>query len=88
MGKFCFSIVFLLTMWGCKVNTFYTDYVIVTKKDGVKDTIFYSYWNEFEMDDSKLEWMLVNKGISIKEVQVVDFIQGPKTKFNKHYQLK
>ena len=88
MGKFCFSIVFLLTMWGCKVNTFYTDYVIVTKKDGVKDTISYSYWNEFEMEDSKLEWMLANKGINIKDVQVVDFIQGPKTKFNKRYQLK
>jgi hypothetical protein len=88
MGKFCFSIVFLLTMWGCKVNTFYTDYVIVTKKDGVKDTISYSYWNEFEMEDSKLEWMLANKGINIKDVQVVDFIQGPKTKFNKHYQIK
>jgi hypothetical protein len=88
MGKFCFSIVFLLTMWGCKVNTFYTDYVIVTKKNGVKDTISYSYWNEFEMDDSKLEWMLANKGISIEDVRVVDFIQGPKTKFNKHYQIK
>ena len=75
-------------MWGCKVNTFYTDYVIVTKKDGVKDTISYSYWNEFEMEDSKLEWMLANKGINIKDVQVVDFIQGPKTKFNKHYQIK
>jgi histidinol phosphatase-like enzyme len=75
-------------MWGCKVNTFYTDYVIVTKKDGVKDTISYSYWNEFEMEDSKLEWMLANKGINIKDVQVVDFIQGPKTKFNKRYQLK
>ena len=88
MGKFCFSIVFLLTMWGCKVNTFYTDYVIVTKKDGVIDTIPYSYWNEFEMDQSKLEWMLMNKGIKMKDVQVVDFIQGPKTKFNKRYQLK
>lgn len=88
MGKFCFSIVFLLTMWGCKVNTFYTDYVIVTKKDGVKDTIPYSYWNEFEMDDSKLEWMLINKGIKMHDVQVVDFVQGPKTKFNKRYQLK
>ena len=88
MGKFCFSIVFLLTMWGCKINTFYTDYVIVTKKDGVKDTISYSYWNEFEMDDSKLEWMLMNKGIKMKDVQVVDFVQGPKTKFNKHYQIK
>ena len=88
MGKFCFSIVFLLTMWGCKVNTFYTDYVIVTKKDGVKDTVSYSYWNEFEMDESKLEWMLMNKGIKMRDVQVVDFIQGPKTKFNKHYQLK
>ena len=88
MGKFCFSIVFLLTMWGCKINTFYTDYVIVTKKDGVKDTISYSYWNEFEMDQSKLEWMLMNKGIKIEDVQVVDFIQGPKTKFNKRYQPK
>lgn len=88
MGKICFSIVFLLTMWGCKVNTFYTDYVIVTKKDGVIDTIPYSYWNEFEMDQSKLEWMLMNKGIKMKDVQVVDFIQGPKTKFNKRYQLK
>ena len=88
MGKICFSIVFLLTMWGCKVNTFYTDYVIVTKKDGVKDTISYSYWNEFEMEDSKLEWMLMNKGIKMRDVQVVDFVQGPKTKFNKHYQLK
>jgi hypothetical protein len=88
MGKFCFSIVFLLTMWGCKVNTYYTDYVVVTKKNGVKDTISYSYWNEFEMDQSKLEWMLMNKGIKMKDVQVVDFIQGPKTKFNKHYQIK
>ena len=88
MGKFCFSIVFLLTMWGCKINTFYTDYVIVTKKNGVKDTISYSYWNEFEMDDSKLEWMLMNKGIKMQDVQVVDFVQGPKTKFNKRYQLK
>lgn len=88
MGKFCFSIVFLLTMWGCKINTFYTDYVIVTKKDGVKDTISYSYWNEFEMDDSKLEWMLINKGIKMRDVHVVDFVQGPKNKFNKHYQLK
>ena len=88
MGKFCFSIVFLLTMWGCKINTFYTDYVIVTKKNGVKDTISYSYWNEFEMDDSKLEWMLMNKGIKMQDVQVVDFVQGPKTKFNKHYQIK
>jgi len=88
MGKFCFSIVFLLTMWGCKTNTFYTDYVIVTKKDGVKDTVSYSYWNEFEMDESKLEWMLMNKGIKMQDVQVVDFIQGPKTKFNKRYQLK
>jgi hypothetical protein len=88
MGKICFSIVLLLTMWGCKTHTFYTDYVIVTKRSGVKDTIKYTYWNEFEMDQSKLEWMLREKNIKMEDVKVVDFAQGPKTKFNKHYQIK
>ena len=88
MGRVCFSIALLLLIWGCKVNTFYTDYVIVTKTNGVIDTVKYSYWNEFEMDESKLEWLLMNKDIKMKDVRVVDFAQGPKTKFNKHYQIK
>jgi hypothetical protein len=88
MGKICFSIVFLLTVWGCKTNTFYTDHIIVTKNDGYKDTIQYSYWNKFEMDAFKLEWILKQKNIRMKDVQFIDFTQGPKIEFNKKYQPK
>ena len=57
-----------------------------TKNDGYKDTINYSYWNKFEMDAFKLEWILKQKNIKMKDVQFVDFTQGPKTEFNKKYQ--
>jgi hypothetical protein len=62
--------------------------MVITKTDNKKDTIKYEYWNEFEMDQSKLEWMLMNKGIKLQDVKVIDFIQGSRTRFNKHYQLK
>lgn len=62
--------------------------MVVTKITGTKDTIRYDYWNTFEMDESKMVWMLATKDIKIEDVQVIDFVQGPRTKFNKHYQLK
>ena len=62
--------------------------MVVTKTDNTKDTTKYEYWNEFEMDQSKMEWMIMNKGIKLQDVKVVDFIQGSRTRFNKHYQLK
>lgn len=62
--------------------------MVVTKVSGTKDTIKYEYWNTFEMDESKMDWMLMNKGIKITDVDYIDFVQGTRTKFNKHYQLK
>ena len=62
--------------------------MVITKVSGAKDTIKYEYWNTFDMDETKMEWMIVNKGINIKDVNYVDFVQGTRTKFNKHYQLK
>jgi hypothetical protein len=86
--KYALFLLVFLFIPSCVVNTRCVDYMIVTKTNNTKDTIKYEYWNEFEMDDAKLEWMLMNKGINIKDVKVVDFIQGPRTRFNKHYQLK
>ena len=62
--------------------------MVITEVSGAKDTIKYEYWNTFDMDETKMEWMIVNKGINIKDVNYVDFVQGTRTKFNKHYQLK
>ena len=62
--------------------------MVITKVSGAKDTIKSEYWNTFDMDETKMEWMIVNKGIHIKDVNYVDFVQGTRTKFNKHYQLK
>jgi hypothetical protein len=87
MKKGLFLLVFLFIS-SCVTNIHYVDYIVVTKTNNTKDTIKYDYWNEFEMDQSKMEWMLMNKGIKIKDVKVVDFIQGSRTKFNKHYKLK
>jgi hypothetical protein len=40
------------------------------------------------MDAFKLEWILKQKNIKMKDVQFVDFTQGTKTEFNKKYQSK
>jgi len=72
----------------CITNIHCVDYMVVTKVSGTKDTIKYEYWNTFEMDESKMDWMLMNKGIKITDVDYIDFVQGTRTKFNKHYQLK
>ena len=87
MKRALFLLVFLFIS-SCVVNTRCVDYMVVTKTDNTKDTTKYEYWNEFEMDQSKMEWMIMNKGIKLQDVKVVDFIQGPRTRFNKHYQLK
>ena len=87
MKRALFLSVFLFIS-SCVVNTRCVDYMVVTKTDNTKDTTKYEYWNEFEMDQSKMEWMIMNKGIKLQDVKVVDFIQGPRTRFNKHYQLK
>lgn len=87
MKRALFLLVFLFIS-SCVVNTRCVDYMVVTKTDNTKDTTKYEYWNEFEMDQSKMEWMIMNKGIKLQDVKVVDFIQGSRTRFNKHYQLK
>ena len=79
---------FITLTSSCVTNIHCVDYVVVTKVSGAKDTIKYDYWNTFEMDQSKMEWLIVNKGIKMKDVQYVDFIKGTRTKFNKHYKLK
>ena len=83
-----FLLLFITLISSCITNIHCVDYMVVTKVSGVRDTIKYDYWNTFEMDQSKMEWMLMNKGIKMKDVQYIDFIQGTRTKFNKHYQLK
>ena len=80
---FLLSVIMLIS--SCATNIRCVDYMIVTKKDGVKHTIEYNCWDIFEMDQSKMERMLMSKGIGMEDVQVIDFIQGPRSKSNKHY---
>ena len=83
-----FLLLFITFISSCVTNIHCVDYMVITKVSGAKDTIKYEYWNTFDMDETKMEWMIVNKGINIKDVNYVDFVQGTRTKFNKHYQLK
>ena len=83
-----FLLLLITFISSCVTNIHCVDYMVITKTSGTKDTIKYEYWNTFEMDESKMEWMVMSKGIKMKDVDYIDFIQGTRTKFNKHYQLK
>jgi hypothetical protein len=61
----------------------YTDYVLIEKIDGKKDTLTHKYWNKFTWDEYKMEWFIKNHNLTVEEIQNVRLLYTTKQKFSK-----
>lgn len=61
----------------------YTDYVLVEKNNGSKDTLTHKYWNKFTWDEYKMEWFIKHYNLNVDEVSNVRLLYTTKQKFTK-----
>ena len=52
-----YLLVILLLFTACSRNILVKEYIEVTLTDNSRDTMLNVYWNYFEMDPYKLEWL-------------------------------
>lgn len=76
-------ILILLLLFSCKTNILYTDYVLVEKTNGSKDTLVHKYWNKFTWDEYKMEWFIKHYKLDVGEVSNVRLLYTTKQKFTK-----
>jgi ABC-type nitrate/sulfonate/bicarbonate transport system substrate-binding protein len=65
----------LIVLFSCKSNKMIVDVIEVTRESGKRDTIINTYWNNFYMDDYKMEWLLKKNGIDPKEVVDINLLE-------------
>lgn len=84
MKVFIFSLLISVFVLGCKTkNVLYTDYVLIEKVDGSKDTLHHKYWNEFSWDEYKMEWFIKSHNLDVESISNVKLIYTTKQKFSK-----
>jgi len=66
-----YLLVILLLFTACSKNILVKEYIEVTLDDNSRDTMLNVYWNYFEMDPYKLEWLYKQNNINPK--QVIDY---------------
>ena len=74
----------LVLLSSCGSQRFYTDTYLIKMKDNTTDTLKHSYWDRFDMDAYKMEWMLKNQGINSNDVQDIKFYKQTFIKFKKN----
>lgn len=63
-----YLLVILLLFTACSRNILVKEYIEVTLEDNSRDTMLNVYWNYFEMDSYKLEWLYKQNNINPKQV--------------------
>lgn len=72
-------------MYSCKSKQIlYTDYILVERVFGQQDTIKNSYWNQFYMDEYKMEWLLKNNNINPDDVIDIRLLYTTRKKFTQN----
>jgi hypothetical protein len=72
MKKISF-ILFILLILSCSTRKMYTDTYVVRMKNNSVKYIKYTYWDRFDMDSYKMEWLLKKEGINPDSVGRVNF---------------
>lgn len=69
------KLLIILTIFflSCGVKKIYTDTYVVRMKNNTVKYIKYTYWDRFEMDSYKMEWLLRKEGINPDSVARVNF---------------
>lgn len=83
MKKFIF-IFTLLLLTSCSSQRFYTDTYLIKMKDGKVFNLKNSYWDRFDMDSYKMEWLLKKEKINPDSVESIDFGGRTFVKFKKN----
>lgn len=78
-----YLLVILILFTACSRNILVKDYIEVTLKDNSRDTMLNVYWNHFEMDDYKLEWLYKQNDINPKQVLTYKTVKTEKIRITK-----
>jgi hypothetical protein len=73
----------LLLFTACNKNILVKEYIEVTLDDNSKDTMLNFYWNYFEMDPYKLEWLYKQNEINPKQVLTHKIVKTEKIRIAK-----
>ena len=75
---------FLLILFcSCGTQKYYTDVYTVKLKNGKVDNVKISYWNKFEMDAYKMDWLLRSKNINPDSTETIELYSKTFLKFKK-----
>ena len=72
MKKILF-VIFITLILSCSTRKMYTDTYVVRMKNNTVKYIKYTYWDRFDMDSYKMEWLLKKEGINPDSVGRVNF---------------
>lgn len=72
MKKISF-ILFIFLILSCSTRKMYTDTYVVRMKNNSVKYIKYTYWDRFDMDSYKMEWLLKKEGINPDSVGRLNF---------------
>jgi hypothetical protein len=73
----------LLLFTACNKNILVKEYIEVTLDDNSKDTMLNVYWNHFEMDPYKLEWLYKQNEINPEQVLTHKIVKTEKIRIAK-----
>jgi len=77
------KLAFLLLFCSCGTQKYYTDIYTVTLKNGKVENVKVSYWNKFEMDAYKMDWLLRSKNIHPDSAETIELYSKTFLKFKK-----
>ncbi len=81
--KYILYFLLLISIFSCKTNNvLYTDYVLVEKTDGSKDTLIHKYWNKFTWDEYKMEWFIKSYNLNVEDISNIKVLYVNKQKFS------
>jgi hypothetical protein len=81
--KYILYFLLLISIFSCKTkNVLYTDYVLVEKTDGSKDTLIHKYWNKFTWDEYKMEWFIKSYNLNVEDISNIKVLYVTKQKFS------
>lgn len=78
-----YLLVILLLFTACSRNILVKEYIEVTLTDNSRDTMLNVYWNYFEMDSYKLEWLYKQNNINPKQVLTHKIVKTEKIRIAK-----
>jgi hypothetical protein len=81
--KYILGLLLLLSIYSCRTkNVLYTDYVLIEKVDGTKDTLIHKYWNKFTWDEYKMEWFIKSYNLNVEDITNIKLLYVTKQKFS------